>query len=77
MRITASDLQQLGVADRIIEEPLGGAHRAPDETVAAVGLAIGETLDELAAFSPQGSEGSAPHQIPRHRLTPRGTGDCG
>jgi acetyl-CoA carboxylase carboxyl transferase subunit alpha len=51
MRVTANDLKQLGVIDRIVPEPLGGAHRKPEEAVAALGLAIGEELDSLSALS--------------------------
>ena len=40
MRLTAQDLHQLGVVDQIIPEPLGGAHRAPGEAIAAVGDAL-------------------------------------
>ncbi|HHB80774.1 MAG TPA: acetyl-CoA carboxylase carboxyltransferase subunit alpha [Aliiroseovarius sp.] len=47
MRVTAQDLQQLGVIDRIISEPLGGAQRAREETVAAVGKALKEELAKL------------------------------
>ena len=34
LRLTAQDLQRLGVIDRIVPEPLGGAHRAPGEAIA-------------------------------------------
>jgi acetyl-CoA carboxylase carboxyl transferase subunit alpha len=51
MRVTAADLKQLGVVDRIVEEPVGGAHRDPAATVAALGEAIREELDALAAKS--------------------------
>jgi acetyl-CoA carboxylase carboxyl transferase subunit alpha len=51
MRVTAQDLKQLGVIDRIVPEPLGGAHRSPAEAVAAVGAAIAEELDQLAGES--------------------------
>jgi acetyl-CoA carboxylase carboxyl transferase subunit alpha len=47
LRLTAQDLKQFGLVDRIIAEPLGGAHRAPDETVAAVGAAIATELEPL------------------------------
>ncbi|TFI56542.1 acetyl-CoA carboxylase carboxyltransferase subunit alpha [Sphingomonas parva] len=53
MRVTAADLKQLGVIDRIVSEPLGGAHRRPEEAIAALGRAIGEELDALAALTPQ------------------------
>jgi acetyl-CoA carboxylase carboxyl transferase subunit alpha len=48
MKVTAADLKQLGVVDRIVGEPVGGAHRAPAEAVAAVGAAIAEELEALA-----------------------------
>ena len=48
MRVTAGDLKQLGVIDRIVPEPVGGAHRHPAEAIAILGEAIGEELDALA-----------------------------
>jgi len=48
MKITAQDLLSLKVIDRIIAEPLGGAHRDPAATVQAVGDAIAETLEAQA-----------------------------
>ena len=50
MKITASDLLALGVADRIVPEPLGGAHRDPEGAIATLAQTIGEELDELAAL---------------------------
>ena len=35
MKITAADLQALGVVDRIVQEPLGGAHRDPEAAIGA------------------------------------------
>jgi acetyl-CoA carboxylase carboxyl transferase subunit alpha len=54
MRITAEDLKALGVVDRIVAEPLGGAHREPAVAIAALGQAIGEELDALAGFDRAG-----------------------
>jgi acetyl-CoA carboxylase carboxyl transferase subunit alpha len=51
MRVTAQDLKQLGVIERIVPEPAGGAHREPAATIAALGAAIGEELDELTPLS--------------------------
>ena len=48
MKITAQDLKRLGVIDKIIKEPLGGAHRAQAETIKVVGAAIVKSLDELS-----------------------------
>ncbi|HEX8643663.1 MAG TPA: acetyl-CoA carboxylase carboxyltransferase subunit alpha [Allosphingosinicella sp.] len=51
MRITAEHLRQLGVIERVVPEPLGGAHRAPADTVAALGDAVAEELEGLSGFS--------------------------
>ena len=48
LRLTAQDLQKLGVIDRIIKEPMGGAQRAPKEAIDAVGKAIEAMLKELS-----------------------------
>lgn len=47
LRLTAQDLIRLGVADKVIPEPLGGAHRDRDTTLEAVGGAIDELLSQL------------------------------
>ncbi len=51
LRLTAQDLQELGVCDRVIPEPRGGAHRAPEAMVFAVGDAVQALLDELDGLS--------------------------
>ena len=51
MKMTADDLKSLGVIDRIVQEPVGGAHRDYEMATAALGKAIGEELDALAGFS--------------------------
>lgn len=51
MRITAADLHQLGVVDRVVPEPIGGAHRAPAETIATLGEGLREELDVLSTHS--------------------------
>ncbi|GAA0280468.1 acetyl-CoA carboxylase carboxyltransferase subunit alpha [Alteraurantiacibacter aestuarii] len=47
MKMTAKDLVGLGVVDRIVPEPVGGAHRDPAAASAALAIAIGEELDAL------------------------------
>ena len=47
LRLTAQELKELGVCDRIVAEPLGGAHRDVDTAIDAVGREIGKMLDEL------------------------------
>lgn len=48
LRLTAQDLKQLGVTDRIIPEPLGGAHRNWSATIEAVSAEISSMLKELS-----------------------------
>ena len=48
LRLTAQDLQKLGLIDRVVKEPVGGAQRAPKEAVDAVGKAIEAMLKELS-----------------------------
>lgn len=52
MKVTAQDLLALGVIDRIVREPVGGAHRDPAATCATLGKAIGEELDALVGTAP-------------------------
>ena len=47
LRLTAQDLKKLGVADRIIPEPVGGAHRDSHKAIHAVGEAITAMMAEL------------------------------
>lgn len=51
MKMTAEDLKSLGVIDRIVPEPMGGAHRDHELATASLAKAIGEELDALGAFS--------------------------
>ena len=51
MRITASHLKQLGVIDKIVTEPFGGAHRSPDKAISQLGDAITESLQQLGKLS--------------------------
>ena len=52
MKITAADLQGLGVIDRVIPEPLGGAHRDPEAAIGALKGAIIEELEGCTALGP-------------------------
>lgn len=53
LRLTAQDLQKLGVIDRIVKEPLGGAQRGQLEAIDAVGKAIETMLKELHGKKPE------------------------
>jgi acetyl-CoA carboxylase carboxyl transferase subunit alpha len=52
MKITAADQHALGVVDRIVPEPLGGAHRDPDAAIGSLKGAIIEELDGCMALGP-------------------------
>jgi acetyl-CoA carboxylase carboxyl transferase subunit alpha len=51
MRVTAQQLAELKVIDRIVAEPLGGAHRDPGAAIAALKAALVEELDQCARMS--------------------------
>ena len=59
MKVTAQDLKRLGVIDRIVPEPVGGAHRDPVVAATSLGAAIAEELDMLSGY--------APHELKRQR----------
>jgi len=50
MKVTASDLMELGVIDEIITEPIGGAHRDPERAARTLEEAIARHLTELEAL---------------------------
>ena len=52
LRLTAQDLKKLGVIDRIIGEPVGGAQRDPAAAIKAVGEEIAAMLAELNGKKP-------------------------
>ncbi len=53
MRVTAQQLAELKVIDRIVPEPLGGAHRDPGAAIDALKAALVEELDQCAKMSPE------------------------
>ena len=59
LRLTAHDLLSFGVIDRVVDEPSGGAHRHPKETIQAVGTAVEDMLSEVS------------DQVPKRRLQAR------
>lgn len=52
MKITAEDLIKVKVVDRIIEEPVGGAHADPALAISRVGDVVEEELTALMPLSP-------------------------
>jgi len=53
MKITAPDLMELKIVDRVIGEPLGGAHSDRNAAIQAVGDVLIEELDAMAGLSPE------------------------
>ncbi|MGI9237895.1 MAG: acetyl-CoA carboxylase carboxyltransferase subunit alpha [Woeseiaceae bacterium] len=51
MRITASSLNEFGLVDEVLAEPLGGAHRNPDEMAEVIRNAVLKSIDELDGMS--------------------------
>ena len=51
MKMTADDLKSLRIIDRIVKEPVGGAHRDHALAAATLASAIHEELEALSAFS--------------------------
>ncbi len=50
LKLTAQHLFELGIIDKIVAEPLGGAHRDRRAAIAAVGAAIGDALSGLSGL---------------------------
>lgn len=51
LKLTAPSLKELGVADEIIEEPIGGAHNDPEATAASVKKALQKHIKRLKGYS--------------------------
>lgn len=65
LKLTARDLIEVGVVDRVIEEPLGGAHNARSEAMATVRAAL---LEELEALLPLTAEELLEQRYRRFRV---------
>jgi acetyl-CoA carboxylase carboxyl transferase subunit alpha len=53
MKITARDLMEFNILDGIVEEPGGGAHRAPKLAAEGLTTTLGIALDELTRLTPE------------------------
>jgi len=49
--ITSDSLKKLGLVDEVIAEPLGGAHKEPDEVAQRIADCVEKQLDELSALT--------------------------
>jgi acetyl-CoA carboxylase carboxyl transferase subunit alpha len=59
MKITAQDLEKLGIIDDIVTEPVGGAHRDHASVIRAIGDAIAAALADF--------DGKSPGEVKKHR----------
>ncbi len=53
MKISPSDLDELGIVDGIVPEPGGGAHRAPKDAAEQLSQVLKSALDELEELDPE------------------------
>ncbi len=53
LKVTSESLKELGVIDRILKEPVGGAHREREAMIQFVGEAVIEEIESLSGLSPQ------------------------
>lgn len=51
MGVTAQRLKELGVADTVITEPLGGAHRKPDKMAETLKVELAKGVDQMTRLS--------------------------
>lgn len=65
LKLTAADLKSLGVADTVVQEPVGGAHRAPIEAIDRLGDAMAAALTDV---EDAGLDGPALRQRRRERF---------
>ena len=68
LRLTAQEMLRLGVIDRIVPEPLGGAHRLPHDAIAVLGDAIDEALRQYS-----GQDGGMLRRQRRQKFLAMGT----
>ncbi|NOY54148.1 MAG: acetyl-CoA carboxylase carboxyltransferase subunit alpha [Deltaproteobacteria bacterium] len=53
LKMTAQDLEKMGIVDRILPEPLGGAHRNHEEMAETLKTALLEVLEDLSKMPPE------------------------
>jgi acetyl-CoA carboxylase carboxyl transferase subunit alpha len=53
MGITSQRIKELGLTDEIVSEPLGGAHRDPDQTALTLKRALLNALDDVQSLAPE------------------------
>jgi acetyl-CoA carboxylase carboxyl transferase subunit alpha len=63
MQVIPADLMKMGICDRIIKEPLGGAHRHPEEMLKILKAVV---LEEIAALKDKQPESFLDARIQRY-----------
>jgi len=53
LKLTAEDLSQIGIIDRIVPEPLGGAHHNPEKMYETLKSILNEELNKLIKINPE------------------------
>lgn len=52
LKLTAADLEELGVVDAVVPEPMGGAHTDPEQAIASLRDVLVRNVDELVKLAP-------------------------
>ena len=55
MKVTPADLKEMGICDRIVDEPTGGAHREQDTMATILKSVVLEELDLIEKNNQNGS----------------------
>ena len=63
LKLTAKDLKQQGIIDRIVPEPLGGAHHDWDDAAKVLKRHVQDVLAELQRLDSRGANGSAAGEV--------------
>ncbi|HAW08914.1 MAG TPA: acetyl-CoA carboxylase carboxyl transferase subunit alpha [Bacteroidetes bacterium] len=53
LKLTADDLKQFGIIDRIVPEPIGGAHHNPEQIYSTLKKVLSEELKQLIKINPE------------------------
>ena len=72
LKLTAQDMLGMGIVDEVIEEPLGAAHRDPEQAIRATGEAMEGALKALV-----GMDGETLHQRRREKFLTIGNDSLG
>jgi acetyl-CoA carboxylase carboxyl transferase subunit alpha len=67
LRLTAQDLKELGVIDTVVSEPVGGAHRRPDEMIRQLGNALESCFESM-----RGQDGETLRRLRRQKYLAMG-----